>query len=170
MGKIMVVRKVADRSEGERIRVPVTQSVELPDGTVVEQATGVHKLVDPTTPGDGHEPWPLLGVRVDDPPDTCRVPTSWVSRAAAEGWLTLVNPRVVHRPGGPPHDAWAVTHTFVHADALVLDTLEGELRYAVIHQPDKYVADGDDDTAMTPEHYAAGNSRVDWFYEIERVA
>lgn len=166
----MIVRKVADREGQRRISVPVTVPTTLEDGTVVQVATGTTKLVNPDTPGDHHEPWPLLHIEVTDPPEACRVPTSWVNRAVAEGWLTLHEPVVVTRPGGPAHDPYGVTHTFIHASGMTLDTVDGDLVYRVVHQPDKYVADGDDDTAMTAEHYAAGNSRVDWFYGLEREA
>jgi hypothetical protein len=106
--------------------------------------------------------WPLAGVEVIEAPE--------VTRAWAEGFVTLENPRMVRRPGGPPHDLERVTHEFLQADAIVIHGRDGDVRYRVVHQPDKYVADGDDDTPMTPEHYAVGNSRVDWFYGLEREA
>jgi hypothetical protein len=136
MGKLMVVRKVADKT-GEK----------LSGGS-----------------------WPMAGIELVDPPDACNVPVGWVDKAVAEGWITLEGARMVNRPGGPADDPTRVIHKFTHIDALVIDTIDGEVRYRVVHQPDKYVADGDDDTPMTDEHYAAGNSRVDWFYGIEREA
>lgn len=170
MGALLTVRKLADRSTGERIRVPITQPVTLADGTVVQAETGQVKLVNPATPGDAHEPWPFAGIQVVDAPDTCSVPARWVARAILEGWLELEGARPVTRPAGPAHDPAASMHQFVHADALVIHTVDGDVRYRIVHQPDKYVADGDDETSMTDEHYAAGNSRVDHFYGLEREA
>lgn len=107
---------------------------------------------------------------VGEPPAAARVPTSWVQRGTAEGWLAYENPRPVHRYGGPPGQEWQVTHTFIHADAVVLKCADGDLRYRVVHQPDKYADPGDDDTPVTDEVYAAGATRVDWFYDLEREA
>lgn len=156
---VLHVRKLADRSEGERV-------------VRFDPVTGERKLVNPDTPGDDHEPWPLAGVEiVGEVPERTTVSTRWLDTAVDEGWARREGERLVRRPAGPPTRRWAVDpHTFVHADEVVLSTVDGEVRYRVTHQPDKYVADGDDDTPMTPEHYAAGNSRVDHFYGLERVA
>lgn len=151
----------------------------------MRQGLRVRKLADRATPGqDGTSRYALAGVAIEgDTPAETRVPTSWVLGAAREGWVELVNPRPVHRPGGPPGMEWAVTHTFVHADALVVKTVAGDVRYRVTHQPDKYADhaaatypdrvapfDGDDETPVTDEVYAAGATRVDWFYDLELEA
>lgn len=113
-------------------------------------------------------PWPIAGLRIEgDAPNACTLPTTFVSKRKADGVLTLDGERVVHRPGGPPEDLWRVTHTFVHADAIVLHTVDGDVRYRVTHQPDKYVDGGADQDAVTDELYAAGETRVDWFYGVE---
>lgn len=129
----------------------------------------VRKRADKTgdTPPPDH-PWPLVGVELLDAPDTCRVPTGWVNKAVAEGWATLEGARVEIRPGGPAHDVAAIVHQFIHADVFVIHALGGDVRYRITHQPDKYVADGDDDTPVSTEDYAAGNTRVDWFYSLAR--
>ena len=148
------VRKLADRSEGERI-------------VRYDPETGEKKLVNPHTEGDAHEPWPLLGLVIEgDPPATCRVPMSFVQLGVDEGWIELDNPRPAHRPGGPPANPWKVTHTFIHADAIVLKTIDGDVRYRVTHQPDKYVDGNDAAELVTDEKYAAGDTRVDWFYGV----
>lgn len=163
------VRKLADRSEGERIER-------------FDPVTGAKKLVNPATPGDDHEPWPLLGLAIEgEPPAECRVPTSFVGAGMEEGWLTAINPRPAHRPGGPPTNPWKVTHTFLHADALVLHTVDGDVRYRVTRQPDKYavvdymtgpyggrIAITDDEAPVTDEAYAAGDTDVSWFYDLQR--
>jgi len=127
----------------------------------------VRKLAD-TMSGIG-PPWPLAGIAVvGDWPVTAVVPMDWGQRAAGEGWLTFENPRWVVRPSGPKDNPWVtLPHTLLHADALVLHTIDGDVRYRVVHQPDKYADPGGDDTPVTDEIYAAGATRVDWFYVAE---
>ncbi len=157
MGTLLTVRKLADKSEGERV-------------VKYDPDTGVKRLVNPATPGDHHEPWPLAGVEVLDAPEVCSVPTGWVNRAVAEGWATLEGPRLATRPGGPAGDPLAVTHQFIHADHLVIHSVDGDVRYRVVGQPDKYVTGGGPDDQVTREDYAAGNTEVRWFYALEREA
>lgn len=163
MGNVLVIRKLADKSSGERV-------------VKYDPDTGVKKLINPATPGDAHEPWPLAGVQIVDAPDRCSVPTGWVNKGMAEGWLELEGPKVVSRPAGPAHDPHSGTHQFIHAEALVIHTVDGDVRYRVVHQPDKYATSpdpntpADDDTPVTPEGYAAGETRVDWFYGLQREA
>lgn len=171
------VQKVADKSSGERIRR-------------FNQDTGEPYLLNPAT-GQA-QPWPLLGLEVvdetgarADPPKLTRAGTRWITRGVAEGWLTLVGARLVHRPGGPPEDPFRVTHTFAHADEVVLKTTpdQPDLRYKIIHQPDKYadntefdergraVRDNDhtDKTTVSPEIYAAGETRIDHWYGLKLI-
>lgn len=144
----MRVRKLADKSEGTRVSL--------------RNEVGEPILVNPETPGTAHEPWPLAGIEIVDGPKKDSFPTSWVALGVSEGWIKLEGEEVVHRPGGPPENPWAVTHTFVQADAIILDTVDGEVRYEVTGQPDKYPDEKDD----------SGNGfggYVNWFYEVERV-
>lgn len=160
----------------------------------------VRKLADKSPeavaahPASHPDKYPSLGIDIVDtfgksvaPPKTCRVSTGWVDKLRAAGLVTLENEQVQHRPGGPPDDLWRVTHTFKHADAIVLKTQEGQpdLRYRVTHQPDKYVDTTDyskggekaserlgsrkeaDTVKVTDEHYAAGQTRVDHFYDLK---
>lgn len=168
------VRKLADKSVGTRV-------------SRFDPETGERILVNPET--NAAEPWPLAGVEiVDEAPRYTRVPVSWVAKGRAEGWITLEGEEVVHRPGGPVENLWGTTHTFVHADALVIHTVDGDVRYEVVHQPDKYADDStvendgkksenglvegtpntlSPDTKVTDEHYANGDTRIDWFYGLE---
>jgi hypothetical protein len=170
----LTIRKVADQSEGTRV-------------THFDPVTGERLLINPDT--NAVEPWPLAGVKiVGDTPRSTRVPTTWVAKAKAEGWLTLEGEDIVHRPGGSAENRWGTTHTFVHADAVVLHTLDGDVRYKVVHQPDKYADNstvendgkkGEDglvhgtentlssETKVTDEHYLNGETRIDWFYGLE---
>lgn len=145
--------KHADKSEGRReIRY-------TPDG--------IRTMVNPDTEGDEHEPWPLAGVTLDEALPTAEVSTGFVAKAIAEGWAELEGEDVVHRPGGPLNNRWAVTHTMVQADAIVFHLMDGDVRYRVVHQPDKYVESGTDSTKMTDQKYADGDSRVDFFYGLK---
>ena len=72
--------------------------------------------------------------------------------------------------------------TFVQAQAIVFHTLDGDVRYRVTHNPDKYADDSTvgernmpnddnshgDDTPVTDEMYASGQTRVDHFYDLVR--
>jgi hypothetical protein len=106
----------------------------------------------------------------------------WARRAQSGGWLELMNARTVQRPAGPAHEPNRELHTFIHADAIVLHCAGGDVRYRVTQQPDKYAVidrveiNGDkrlvreeiDPTAeVTRDIYAAGDTRVDWFYLAE---
>lgn len=116
-----------------------------------------------------------------DPPYETKITPRKVREGIRDGWLSVEGEQIVHRPGGPPDDVWRVTHTFRHYTALVFHTLDGDVRYRVVHQPDKY-ADraeatrpdavepfaGDDDTPVTAEMYAAGATRVDHYYTLQR--
>jgi hypothetical protein len=148
------IRKLADRSEGTRI--PGFNPI-----------TGERVLINPET--NLPEPWPLLGVEIEGTPETATIPTRVINRGVAEGWIELENPRPAHRPGGPPEEPWRVTHTFIHADVIIFKTPDGEdnVRYAIVHQPDKYADPGDDETPVTPEIFNAGDTRVDWYYVVE---
>lgn len=154
----LTVRKLADTSEGERI-------------IRYDPETGAKKLVNPATPGNDHEPWPLLGVEpVDELPKVCRVSTGYVQKARQEGWAELEGEDVVHRPTGPPDDLWRNgAHTFVQATAVTFHFQSGSVKYKVTHQPDKYVDSDNDKDKVTDEIYAAGKTRVDHFYDLERV-
>lgn len=158
----LVIRKHADTRGQQRL-------------VRFDPVTGEKKLVNPATPGEDHEPWPLLGITLEKAPDLTTATTQLVAQGIAEGWLTAENQRPVVRPAGPTQDVLASTHTgqphlFVHCDRIVFHTLDGDIAYRVTHQPDKYAATGDDDTPVTPEVYAAGATRVDHFYRLTKEA
>lgn len=165
----MRVRKVADKSDGERITVPVLETVELRNGETVQVATGQTKLVNPDTPGVDHEPWPLAGVQLEVAPDECRLSTAFVERAIHEGWLTGIGENMVRRPAGPADNPTRAWHYFVHYDELVFHTLDGDVEYRVTRQPDKYIDSDDPNESMTDEAYRSGETRVDHFYTVEKV-
>lgn len=155
--QILTVRKLADREGQTRVRK-------------YDEETGQPKLVNPATPGEDHEPWPLLGVTVVDPPQRTSAGVNWVNQAVSEGWMRRIGERPVARPGGPFHAPWATVHTFIHADRLEIDDhLTGEtVSYKVIQQPDKYWSNGE-----PVEEYAFGDdtelatTEVKHFYLLE---
>jgi hypothetical protein len=179
--------------EGLEIRILADET----DGSRVERAhpiTGEKLLVRPETLEDPgfdyakmqHDPWPPLGEIefLKDPPRYTRISTRLVSRGVSEGWASLVDEEVVHRPGGPPGDLWAVTHTFRQASEVVLHAHDSDVRYRVIHNPDKYavvdreqVSDEkglavpiiDPKKKVTEEIYAAGDTDINWYYDLELV-
>lgn len=118
-------------------------------------------------PGAPPGTWPLAGVEImGDPPERARLSQRLVAGGIHEGWIVADGEQVVHRPGGPASNRWGQTHTFVHYDALEIC---GH-RYRVLHQPDKYAESGDDTTPVTDEIYTSGDTRVDWFYDLELEA
>lgn len=124
----LIIRKLADYSEGERI-------------TRFNPETGEKYLADPSDP-DTPKPWPLAGVQIKGkPPKELELPTSFVANGVAEGWIEIEDAEPVHRPGGVPENHWALTHTFVHGEAIVLKTLDGDVRYRVVDNPDKWPAE-----------------------------
>lgn len=126
------VRKLADKSSGERIKRfdPVTGEAYLADPEkwdLDDQSTHVAT------------PWPSLGVVIEgDLPQRTALNTGFVSKAVSEGWAELEGRTVVHRPGGPEDDPWRVTHTFVQADAIVFHLVDGDVRYNIVENPDKF--------------------------------
>jgi hypothetical protein len=175
---VLRIQLLADKSDG-------TTRVKRYD-----PETGQSYLADPETwVREDHmtwqeKPWPLLGVRIENKPVRCRVPTTWVTKGIAGGWLTLDGVELAHRPGGPASDKWRATHTFTHAQTLTLHTVDGDVVYRITHQPDKYAVTHrtvineaknlieehiDPEMPVTDEIYAAGDTRVDHFYDLELV-
>lgn len=124
----------------------------------------------------------LLGIRLLDPPDKVRASTNVIATGRREGWLTLEGAQVVLRPAGPPGDPDREDpHIFHQGTRVVFHTLDGDVAYKVVHNPDKYADHSeasypdqvkkfksDDSTKVTSEIYDAGATRVDWFYDLER--
>lgn len=148
-----VIRKLADKSSGVR------ESRWNPE-------TGEKYLYNPATPGFDHEAWPLLGVQIEDPPKHARLPTSSLSLWRSEGWAEVEGARLVVRSGGPPADPWRGTsaHVFEHCDFVILHTVDGDLRYEVVENPDKWPAEKLDDDRET-----GFGGEVRWHYDLKLV-
>ena len=152
MDEGLKIRKVPDKSEGERI-------------VRFDPDTGEKKLVNPATEGEEHEAWPLLGVRIEneEPPRYCEMSTGYVAAARSAGWMEATGEKVVHKPAGPAENPWANTHTFVQLKTITIKTLDGDVRYNVVHNPDKY----DDETGEPTDNAGDPTTHVDWFYGLE---
>lgn len=161
MSRLLRIRKLADTSGGRRVPRynPLTGEKVLVDPDSPQTRT----VNDPET-GDSltvfeEQRWPLLGIRIEgEAPERCDVSMRYVEAAESEGWMRLEGKRVVHRSGGPKKNPWRVTHTFVHADAIVIDTVDGEVRYRVVENPDKWPDEKNEETGFGGE--------VRWYYEL----
>lgn len=139
----LVIRKLANTSEGERVKG-------------FHPFTGGATLINPVTANP--EPWPLAGVTaVGEVPKLCKLPMKLVAQWENEGWAVTEGTRIVHAPGGPQEDPWRVTHTFVEMDALTLNFADGAVRYRVTHQPGKHA----DPSELS-------GYRIDWFYVMRK--
>lgn len=162
------IRKLADYSDGERVERFHPES-------------GAKFLADPDTLEP--RPWPLAGVALinETLPRHTRMSTNVVKRGQAEGWLELRGMTLAHRPGGPPEDPWRITHTFVQAEEIVINTITGPVVYRVTRQPDKFAAREievinptkdlmrriiEPDKKVTSDIYAAAETDVAWYYEL----
>src|SRR5262245_46185009 len=149
----LVIRKVPDKTDTDRV-------------VRYDSETGERKLVNPDTPGEEHEAWPLLGVQIEneEPPQTVVLSMSFVAAARAEGWIEVAGEWQVFKPGGPPENPWAVTHTFTQLDEITIKTLDGDVKYKVTHNPDKYDGSGNPTDAVGDP-----DASVDWHYGLELV-
>lgn len=153
----LMIRKLANKEGHVRL-------------TKFDPDTGEKKLVNPATPGEDHEPWPLLGAHfcdsdgnLTDPPQEISAPYGVVTR---EPFIELVDatPKVV--PAGPPEDPWRVQpHMFLQADRVVFHMTDGDHEYRVVKNPGKYDTETDQptDSAADPTTY------VTWEYVLELV-
>jgi hypothetical protein len=140
---MLTIRKLADTSVGERV-------------ARYDELTGEKFLVNPET--NKRESWPLTGIAIENeggPPKETAVGVDFVQIGKLEGWITLEGAEMAHFPGGPPESPWKITHSFEQADAIVIHTVDGDVRYRVVGQPGKH----DDDTQES-------GKRVDHFYTL----
>jgi hypothetical protein len=167
----LTLQKLADKDSVERV-------------PRFNPETGAKYMIDPSS----GEPasWPMAGLTaIGGWPRRTRVPVKTITRGLAEGWAELRNTMLVHRPGGPPEEPWRVTHTFVQAEEIVFHAVHGDVVYRVTLQPDKYAARQakvlsaekglilpiiERDKKVTNDIYAAADTEVAWFYELEAVS
>jgi hypothetical protein len=150
----------------------------MPDESERREGLRVHKLAGAPGSGVVHNDHatglpsllPLAGVvftdrsgiTVDTPQRLIRVPNDYVER---EPWVEMVGVRAQARPAGPPTNPWQKSHAFLHADEIVLHMRDGDYRYRVVGQPDKY-----DLTTGLPSDVAGDpNTEVRWFYDADLI-
>lgn len=106
---------------------------------------------DKTGEPDGGGRWPIASVAlVGDAPREHNFADTFVSRALADGYLEIVNPRAVSAqvPAGvQPYERDPV----VTGDEIVLHLASGDLRYRVREHPGKF-ADEDEPSGWRVSH------------------
>lgn len=122
MGQVLVVRKLAEKEGHTRLRMNVG---------------GEDRLVNPETPGVEHESYPLRGYLLVDAPENVSVGMDWLKKQVAEGWVSTDGEDMVFKPGGPPDNPWAVTHTFTQWDEVTFHCYDGDVTYQVTRNADK---------------------------------
>lgn len=142
---------------------------------------------------DGQERKVDAGIRFHPVPQLWTLPVRWVRKNLGRPKImTVEGLRQVTRPSRPEPDfdekGSAVVaghhygddadnpggiqgpHELLHADAFVFHTPDGDLRYEVVRQPDKYVAgDAKGTKRVTAEVYAAGDTEVEHFFTLRLI-
>jgi hypothetical protein len=106
-------------------------------------------------------PRPLLGITVEgETPQETKLGERFIANGRAEGWIEVEGEEIVHRSSGPPENPWGTpAHTFVHLDTIILKTVDGDVRYTVTENPDKWPEEKDGEAGFGGE--------VRWYYEVE---
>jgi hypothetical protein len=155
----LTLRKVADKSEPRtKLFDPVTGDAFL---LKPEKAEELVKELAPIFENVQPQPRPFLGIKIEGkPPKKATLSMSLVRVGIREGWIAVQGERRVHRSGGPEHDPWQKTHTFMHCDSITIETLDGPVVYKVANQPDKWPETKND------EDDSGHGGEVKWFYEL----
>lgn len=138
------LRKLADQTE-ERVALthPVTgqRDLYLPD-----DARQIEAAIAEVFAGFEPTPRPFLGIKIEESPEITKVSTGWVASAKAEGWVSTSpnEGEVVFRSSGPQDNPWgAPPHSFVHYDSITIHTVDGDVVYDVVENPDKWPEEKD---------------------------
>lgn len=146
------IRKLADRSVAREVRF--------------DPETGERLLINPATGQE--EPYPFVGVQIEgDPPETVLVSQGFVLGAREEGWVSIEGEETVMRTAGPPASPispQSPPHVFLHAEAIVFHTVDGDVRYSVVRNPDKWP-----DEKVEGDLEPGFGGEVLWTYELELV-
>lgn len=156
---ILRLRKVADRSSGQRL-------------VRYDEVTGEKYLLNPKT--GSKESWPLAGIEFEGSiPKITGISVAKLSEGMKEGWIEAVNYRVVNCLGGSVNNPLEARkmHNFPQADFLIFKCISGNVKYKVIKQPGKYYANGDLATVDTVQRYKTDNpgSQINWYFELQLV-
>lgn len=155
----LTLRKVADKSAPRtRLFDPVTGEAFLLEpekaAALLAELAPIFEKVEP-------QPRPFLGMRVEGkPPKKATLSQSLVKIGVREGWLSLQAEKRVHRSAGPKHDPWKRTHTFIHCEAITIETVDGPVRYKVAQNPDKWPEE------KVKADDSGHGGEVRWFFEL----
>lgn len=135
----LTLRKLADQTaERQKLFDPFTgQSILVTPENYEEVVTGLLEAMSAVVP----TPRPFLGIQIEGkaPPKRTRLSTSFVANAKAEGWIEVEDEDLVVRSSGPPEDPFGPRpHAFLHYSAITIKTVDGDLRYKVVENPDKW--------------------------------
>ncbi len=142
---MLQIRKVADRSEGERNTVLVFKPEEgevLDDGTVLVDPSRVEqRLVNPATEGYDHEPWPLSHAElIGDAPEKHNFSDTVLAQYLQDDIAELKNPRLANTSvNGTAYSRNPV----LTGDEIVLKLKGKKLRYKVLEHPGRYQDDSE---------------------------
>jgi len=149
----LVIRKLADKTGEQR-------------NVMFDSTTGEKKLVNPATPGEDHEPWPFAGIRIeneDGPPKKAMLTTSFVAQAISEGWIETTGEKPVFKPSGSKELPWNTPpHVFIQYKTITIKTVDGDVKYNVTRNPDKYDKNGE-----PTEEAGDPDAEVIWYYDLE---
>lgn len=160
MTETLIIRKLADQdAEREKVFHPITGQPILfePD----EATAALIATLRETVEGIEVSPRPFEGVRVEgDPPQKTTMGERLVACGRAEGWIDVEGETIVYRTSGPPENPYGPPpHQFLHFDTIIIKTVDGDLRYKVLENPDKW--------PDTKDGEAGFGGEVRWFYEVE---
>lgn len=100
--------------------------------------------------------------RRDSPPKHIRVPHNY---AELHDWIELVGVKYINRPAGPKDQPMKNVHTLPQCKELIFHMADGDVRYKVVGQPDKY-----DLTTGKPTDAAGDpNTEVRWYFDADLI-
>lgn len=98
-----------------------------------------------------------------DPPKQVRLPASFIANCRREGWVEVEGAKTVYVPASPETAPDPLPpHTFVQLDSVTFKTVDGEVRYRVVHNPGKYDSKGKPTETFDSSH------EVHHYYDLER--
>ncbi len=152
---LLMIKLIPDRTGQERV-------------VKFDPDTGERRLVNPATPGDEHEAWPLLGaVFCDDTGEQIEAPETLLVQqkyARDASFIELVTATSKSVPAGTAADPYSKEpHVFVQCKELVFHMLDGDHRYRVLKNPGKY----DSATNIEVDSAADPTTYVTWDYELK---
>lgn len=145
------VRKLADQTV-ERVKMfdPFTGEVILLEP---DEAAALRSKLAPVMADVTPSPRPFLGLRIEGrTPKRTRVGSSFVAKGISEGWIEGEGEALVVRTAGPRENPFGPRpHAFRHFTYLTFKTVDGDVRYEVVENPDKWPAEKDGEAGFGGE-------------------